>query len=792
MRMRTSQEQLSPTQRWQKRVMILFHISLILKTVAAFIPALNFPSGIVLALFFLLELFLLPPAGMALMCVFTSAFYLALPFVVITLAEILVESMVLLVLGAALAYAFTGILITISNGVIMSIQYVSGAALMIPGVAAVAATAAAGSALESGTRAALHTAGNAARKRGRGFLSFLGSLVVLLVIGWPCLSYANAISGGYAFKPAVLLSQAHLNHINIGANRKFRDRFQKEHKWVFENGFYDAYIYNGSNNISQGGKNLIAGNEETLAYVANGVVYVQNPTITENFRNAGYHARETDTLVLVGKSAYVFGRNKIFVVEKNGYYTWKRTHWTRDFEKLSPEEQFEHVYDILLRQDTTEETKFSYEEVGAVAYAQRSGLLIEYDSDTNRAYFAKKAKDGEITVYLQTGPNQREELTRFTPTYDGAGLPYTMAGDDGILYLRNDQIVFIDKYSGQEVVTFTHPEEKGKTDRFVSLHYVDLGERGRYSIYLDDHDQIWIDTRLIGMDEIVRVDWACEKVRVSGFAGPYIYSMEYETDLVSKLTYRNDVNMETEHEGWKFHEIWAESNDFQRIELKPSKFNPELAEAERLAEEARLEAERQAEEERLKDPLVRFPAPELKDRKGRENLYDEVYITSASYATYTGPQEKFTFQYPPAVYDHVDYILENEGDDIDILFTCSEDQSSLDVSVHPLPEGVTDVAAFARELCNQEREQLTYGKQLDFKEYSDQGRYRFHVQGVLPEQSDMQCHVICQVDGENVMKMVIRIPEGKNDAEQRVKNYYVKKLHYCCGFGILDQAPVLK
>jgi len=98
----------------------------------------------------------------------------------------------------------------------------------------------------------------------------------------------------------------------------------------------------------------------------------------------------------------------------------------------------------------------------------------------------------------------------------------------------------------------------------------------------------------------------------------------------------------------------------------------------------------------------------------------------------------------------------------------------------------------ARELCNQEREQLTYGKQLDFKEYSDKGRYRFYVQGVLPEQSDMQCHVICQVDGENVMKMVIRIPESKNDAEQRVKNYYVKKLHYLCGFGILDQAPVLK
>ena len=121
---RNPEKQLSSIQAWQKRVMILFHISLILKTIAAFIPALNYPSGIVLALFLLLELFLLPPLGMALMCVFVSVFYLALPFIVITMAEILIESMILLVVGAVLAYAFTGFLVTISNGVIISIQYI--------------------------------------------------------------------------------------------------------------------------------------------------------------------------------------------------------------------------------------------------------------------------------------------------------------------------------------------------------------------------------------------------------------------------------------------------------------------------------------------------------------------------------------------------------------------------------------------------------------------------------------------------------------------------------------------
>jgi len=771
--------------------MILFHISLILKTVAAFVPALNFPSGIVLAVFFLLELFLLSPLAMALMCIFISAFYFALPFIVITMAEILIESMILLVVGAVLAYAFTGVLVTIVNGFISSIQYVSGFAFMMPAAASLVASAATGAAMRAGTQAAVNAAGNAARKKGGGFRSFLGCVIMLLVIGWPCLSYANAISGGYACKPAVLLSQAHLNHMNIGANRKLRSRFNEKAQWVFENGFYDAYIYNGSNNIAQGKENLIAGNEETLAYVSNGVLYVQNPTITGNYGNAGYRAKETDALVVVGTDAYVFGYDKVFVCGKNGYYTWKKTHWTSDFEKLSAEEQFEQIYDILQRQNTTQKTKFSYDEVGIVAYAQRNGLLIEFDSETNSAYFAEKANDGEITVFLQSAPYQREELVSFTPTYDGTGLPYTMAGDDGILYLRGDQIVFIDKYSQDEVVTFTHPEENRKTDRFVSLHYVDLGERGRYSIYLDEKDQIWIDTRLIGVGELVRVDWKCEEVCVTGFAGPYIYSMEHEKDLLSKLTYLNDMDAETEHEGWKFHDIWAESNDYQRIELKPSKFDKELAEAERREEEERLEAERREEEERLNDPLVRFPEPELKSRKGRKELYNETYIATAAYSTYTGPQEQFFFKYPPALYDQVDYDLQNEGNDIDILFTCSEDQSSLEVSVHPLPEGVTDLRAFAEELCDRERDLLSHGKRVDFVEYSEKGCIRFYVQGTSPEQSDMQCHMICQVDGENIMKMIIRIPVGKDDAERAVKAFYVKKLHYLCGFGILDKAPVI-
>ncbi|MBR4078642.1 MAG: hypothetical protein IKK29_00380, partial [Christensenellaceae bacterium] len=515
--------------------------------------------------------------------------------------------------------------------------------------------------------------------------------------------------------------------------------------------------------------------------------YVQNPMITENYRNAGYKPKETDALIVHGTDAYVFGRNKVFVCGKNGYFTWKRTKWTKEFEKLSTEEQFDYVYDILERQNTTDQKKFSYDEVGAVAYAQRNGILIEYDSETHQAYFAKKANNGEVTLYLQSAPNQREELTRFKPTYDGTGIPYTMAGSDGILYLRDDQIVFIDKYSYEEFVTFTHPEVDGKTDDFISLHYVDLGERGKYSIYVDDKDEIWIDTRLIGVNEIKRVDWDCDRVCVTGFAGNYIYSMEHDNSLLAKLTYIRDINSETGQEGWKFREVWAEDNNYQRIELKQSKFNPEAAEAERLAEETA----KKAEEERLNSPEVRFPAPELKDRKGRD-LYDKVYIESATYAEYIGPQEHFSFKYPPAFYDHVEYTMENEAKDIDILFTCSEDQGTLKVSVHPLPADVTDIAGYAKELSSSECGNLGYGKEIEFKNNTEKGICRFELEGMSNEIDDAQCHVICQVDGDNVMKMVITMPNAKDSEEDAVKDFLVKKLYYHCGFGILEKAPVMK
>ena len=770
---------------WQKRVMYILYASMIVRAVAAFFPVFNFWSGVLLALYFVVELFLLPPIAMVVICLFVGVLFYFLQYVVLTLYALMVVSILLLLLGGAFAIVLSGAIITVMGGVIVSVEMFMVTGPLVAAGYVSLFTMMAGTAVKEGTNIMLENVGKVKVARKRRFLGcLLGNLLVLLVIGWPVLSYAEGIDGGYTFKPAVILRQAHRNYVNLDRSKEYEHEFAWGANNVFQSGFYEDNIVSGSNNITQGDKNRIAGNEKTFAYISNNVLYVQNPSLTENYNNVGYKPKEKDALVVVGTDAYVFGHNHIFVAGKKGQYNWRQTKWTSEFLKLSEEEKYERVYDILERQNTTKKVYFSTYEVAVVAYAQRNGLLLDYDGETHSAYFTKKAEDGKVTVYLQSAPNQRKEVVSFTPSYHGVGQPYTMAGDQGILYLKDNQVVFIDKYSYAEVVTFTHPEENGKTDNFVSLHYVDLGERGQYSAYVDENDQLWLDTRLIGVNSVTPFDWNCEKVRITGFTGSYLYSMEYENDLLSKLTYINDVKQKSEHKGWKFHEIWAEDHSYQRIELKQSNFNPEVAEAERKAEEERLEAERKAEEERLRDPLVIYPAPEVKPRRDRAR-YDKVYVSTAVYDTYTGPQDGFTFRYPPAIYDNVEYILENEGADIDIIFTCEDAPDSLEVSVHPLPEDAGDMKTYARELCDSERAS-TKGKEVRFEEDDEESIYGFHLQSTV---SGNTCHTIYRVDGENIMKMRILVSDS---TDKSVRDFYVKKLDYLCGFGMEEKAPVMK
>lgn len=78
----------------------------------------------------------------------------------------------------------------------------------------------------------------------------------------------------------------------------------------------------------------------------------------------------------------------------------------------------------------------------------------------------------------------------------------------------------------------------------------------------------------------------------------------------------------------------------------------------------------------------------------------------------------------------MDYTLENDGADITIVFTCDDDPSYLEVSVHPLPEDVEDLKSYAEELCDSETASLYNGMVIG-KVADNSEEYRFRIRDYM-------------------------------------------------------------
>lgn len=545
----------------------------------------DFASGVVLVAFFIAELFLLPPWGLLLMLVLSGFVMFFIPYAVTVVASLLAGSLLLFLIALPICYLLSGIIATFVGGVLTSIEVVTVSAPLTIALGIGTGVAATGGAVAYGTKVALDSAEEAVHKgtMRRAILGILANLVIFTAIGWPVLSATKSVTGIMAFKPALMTTQAVLDNLNLAGSTSvsydYKAYFDKEKDWVFGSNFYSSYINNGNNNITQGKTDRFAGNQTAMAVLINGTLRVYDSEQTKGHVQVSYKPRETDALVLVGSEAFIFGHNKVLVCGSDGRYTWKKTKWTSEFEELSEDEQFERVYDILERQNTEEKLKFSYDEVGVVAYAQRNGLLLGYDAESRTAVFSSRGETGDVTVYRQSKPGEREELGTFIPTYaPEGGLPYYADMDEGVvIYLDGKQVKarFLDSW--EEYSIFTHPEWDGGEVSLTSLHYGDVGEEGRYYIYLDDQKRRWADPRLIGVENVYNVDWEVEVTKVSGFAGGYFYSFQYDdSGLLSKLTYLEDYKSKRDS-GASWSEltyIWSEPWYYQRTLLQRSTYAP--------------------------------------------------------------------------------------------------------------------------------------------------------------------------------------------------------------------------
>lgn len=544
----------------QKKVIYILYAALVLKLIGRFVPVVNFISGILVAVFFITELFLLHPFVLVTMSLVVGVLFFLLPTVVEFLLGMFVGSLVVLVAALAVCYLLSGVIYTVFCGVIVSMQvYLFTAPLTFAG-GITAATVGLATVLGVGMKGAIDEAAARSEDRAGNVLSnLLINIMVFLVLCWPILSYTKTITGVLACKPAVTLSQIHLNQLNIGSDVYYEWLFGDEEDWVFSNNFYHKIIRGTNNNITQGDKNRIAGNDRYIAIALNDMLYLRDPAIEDKLATTAYRMKETDAMVLNDDLIFIFGRNQIFVCGQSGHFTWKKTKYTSHFEKLSWEEQCEYIYDILERQNTEEALRFSYEEVGVVAYAQRNGLLLNYNRLTHTALFAQVDKKGQVTIFAQNTPGKREKQVAFKPNEPEFGQTWVMAGAEGILYLQNGNVIFLHQSNGWAQNTpFTNPNEK---NTLQTIHYGWVGEdEDVYSVYIDE-EKIWLDTRNIGKNRVVP-HRLYDQSKVAGFAGECFYSIQYADNLISRLTYIQDVR-----DYYGAHEVRSQIFNLQQIVL---------------------------------------------------------------------------------------------------------------------------------------------------------------------------------------------------------------------------------
>ena len=548
----------------QKRIIYLLYVAMFLKLIGEFVPVLAFVSAILVTLFFIIELFMLDFKQLISISVVVGVLFYLMPAVVGMILGMITASIVMQIIAGVICYACSAVIVTLFCGVITSVEVISVTAPATIAAAITTAVVAASAAVGASIHATVHEVGNATIRTKRRFVwAVLGNLLAFVVVCWPVLSYTMTITGALACKPAVVLNQAHFHHLNQKASQEYKALFMDEKQWEFGNNFYHDIIRGTNNNITQGEKDFIAGDDQMLVVLLNGVVHIYDDEMKNKIQTSAYLPRETDAMLISNGRVFIFGRNKIFVCGAQGEYTWKETKYTSDFLDLSWEEQCEKVYDILERQNTEESLRFSYDEVGVAAYAQRNGLLLNYNRLTHTALFTQEDKGGCITVYAQSAANQRTEQISFTPNNAKQGQTWVMAGADGILFADDERIRFLAQAEGcTEYNSFTNPDVG---HNFRSVHYGWTNETAdAYSVYVDE-EKMWVDTRNAGKEGVSPVTLHA-RAAVNGFAGNYFYSVQYKKNLLSRLTYWYDVRPETN----PLSTIWLETFDFQRVKLDES------------------------------------------------------------------------------------------------------------------------------------------------------------------------------------------------------------------------------
>ena len=766
---------------YQRAVSILLYVALFAHGFEVFltnvgvleglIPALQVVAAVSALAFFVLESLLLPPVGLALITAVATLLSLAIPYFVAFMVRSFIESFLFMVVGGLIAAATTITVIVVVNGVVAGVILVPLVVTpLFVGMGSVGITAVTGAAVGAAVDAGVRQIRPGQLIRPRRLLI---NLLALLLVVWPLLSWTGVFQGVFALKPVQRAQQQYLSFSQSNTSRAYQMFFEPDgsefgytvnevRNWTFGEGFYTDYIYPGRNTFAQG-KDPAASNDTCIAFCLNDLIYLTDVAANEVYHTTAYSPGRDDAMVLVGREAFLFSRDRIALLGPQGRYLWKDTRWATDFDRLSRTEQYDRLYAILQEQNDGVAASVSVEDVAAVACAQRNGQLVYYDAQTHRAFFVEKGKKGSCTLLRQTAPGVREEVGTFTPKCKSDNLPYTMLNAEVLAYIDGEDIMFMGS-DGSTWTRYTNKLHEDEQHPFVSFHVLHDTAGNEYFAYQDSEDVICLE--LLGQP-VMEAKFPADRYDAVYSVGDYIYAIVYDSDsIVNTFTYVNDVK-----EGEDGIEVWTENWGWDRIHLEPGLWGME-EEPEELPEEEKPFAER-------------YPLPELRTSVGQIGLYKDNVVSPSKYVSYRGPANKFRFRMPPILYEEAEYEYAEDGSQVRVHFYCEDDPSSLTATMRPNDKGLglADVVRQAeREMTNVKRVRNGPDKEGTAEIY--------YATGTVADDPGLICSRLIRVDGEHIMELELRIPRPMTNEDKAFKDYYMQAMYLTCGFGPGGEPPV--
>ena len=740
------------------------------------IPALEMIAAVAAILFFLVECLFLPSVGVLLMTAVSALLYWAIPYFVAFLVRSFIESIIFLAIGGIIMALSVGLVVVMVNGIII------GAVLMplmvtplLAGFGAMGVTVLAGGGVAAGVNAGLQQIRPADIVRPRRVII---NLLLMVVLVWPVLTWMGVLQGVFALKPVKRAQQQHLSFAEENTSLNYESFFDSSNdydyyidgvkNWTFDDGFYDSYIYPGRNTFAQGATPAAA-NDTCIAFCLNGMVYLTDNEANELYHSTAYTPGSEDSIVLVGKEAFIFSYDQIALIGPDGRYLWKDTKWYSDFERLSDEKQYDRLYAILEEQNDGKSGAISIEDVAAVACAQRNGRLLYYDAEGHCAYFGEEGKKGEITILRQSVSGTREKATSFTPNCDSENMPYTMLNANVVAYIDGYRIMFQGVNEEWTSVHYTNQNHDGEQHPFISFHVLHDTKGNEYFAYQDSEDIICLE--LLG-NSVIEAIFDADRFDAVYSVGDYIYCIVYDSDdIINKFTYVQDVA-----EGENATSVWTEKWDWSRIHLHSGLWGVEEVE------------ETAAPVEKTFEDI--YPVPELRTSVRQVGLYKDNVVSPSKYFYYGGPADGFNFRFPSILYEEVEYTYNEDGSEVQLYFYCQEDPSSLSVTLRPNADG-TDHAALLSTLQKSAEAEMVNVKRVRSGYVDQEGTAStFYLTGNAADDTGLICTKLCRVDSEHIMEMELRIPNATSNEDQAYKDYYVQAMYACCGFGSGKEPPV--